>query len=98
MMMMMMMMIIIIIIIMAQGTQSMQISISCYFVFFYFSELRTEPRAMCLLGKRSTTELNPQPLKSPFLSYLPATKLSVGKGFSIIALAQWRARIKMETF
>jgi len=28
--------------------------------FFFFSELRTEPRALRLLGKRSTTELNPQ--------------------------------------
>jgi len=34
-----------------------------YFNFFFlFSELRTEPRALHLLGKRSTTELNPQPL------------------------------------
>jgi len=28
---------------------------------FFFSELRTEPRALHLLGKHSTTELNPQP-------------------------------------
>ncbi|EDL82178.1 rCG28938 [Rattus norvegicus] len=35
----------------------------CYFCsFFFFSELGTEPRALRLLGKRSTTELNPQPL------------------------------------
>jgi len=27
----------------------------------FFSELGTEPRALPLLGKRSTTELNPQP-------------------------------------
>jgi hypothetical protein len=30
--------------------------------FFFFPELRTEPRALGLLGKRSTTEQNPQPL------------------------------------
>jgi hypothetical protein len=32
-----------------------------FFFFFLFPELRTEPRALGLLGKRSTTELNPQP-------------------------------------
>jgi len=32
-----------------------------FFSFFFFSELGTEPRALRLLGKRSTTELNPQP-------------------------------------
>lgn len=33
-----------------------------YFVYlFIFSELWTEPRALHLLGQRSTTELNPQP-------------------------------------
>lgn len=32
----------------------------------FFSELRTEPRALCLLGNCSTTELSPQPSK-PFL-------------------------------
>jgi len=31
------------------------------FFFFSFLELGTEPRALRLLGKRSTTELNPQP-------------------------------------
>jgi len=32
-----------------------------FFLFsFFFSELGTEPRALRLLGKRSTTELNPQ--------------------------------------
>jgi len=38
------------------------------FFFFgsFFSELGTEPRALCFLGKRSTTELNPQPLFSSF--------------------------------
>jgi len=30
-------------------------------LFFFFSELGTEPRALRLLGKCSTTELNPQP-------------------------------------
>jgi len=32
-----------------------------FFFSFFFSELGTKPRALCLLGKRSTTELNPQP-------------------------------------
>jgi len=34
-----------------------------FFFFFgsFFSELGTEPRALRFLGKRSTTELNPQP-------------------------------------
>jgi hypothetical protein len=37
--------------------------LSPFFVFFFFfsPELRTEPRALRLLGKRSITELNPQP-------------------------------------
>jgi len=35
-----------------------------HFSPFFFSELGTEPRALSLLGKRSTTELNPQPLKT----------------------------------
>jgi len=34
---------------------------SFFFFFFFFSELGTEPRALRLLGKRSSTELNPQP-------------------------------------
>ena len=34
----------------------------CFVLFFL--ELRTEPRALCLLGKCSTTELKPQPLGS----------------------------------
>jgi len=32
-----------------------------HFFWFFFSELGTEPRALLFLGKRSTTELNPQP-------------------------------------
>ena len=41
---------------------------------FLFSELRMEPRALCLLGKCSTTELNPQPHPNPhlFFFFLPA--------------------------
>jgi len=43
-----------------------QIRLSVFFLFcfvflFFFSELGTEPRALRFLGKRSTTELNPQP-------------------------------------
>jgi len=34
------------------------------FFLFFFSELGTEPRALRLLGKHSTTELNPQPLNN----------------------------------
>jgi len=34
-----------------------------FLVLFFFSELGTEPRALRFLGERSTTELNPQPLK-----------------------------------
>jgi len=34
------------------------------FFFFFFFELGTEPRALRFLGKRSTTELNPQPQHS----------------------------------
>jgi len=37
------------------------------FSFFFFSELGTEPRALRMLGKHSTTELNPQPRKLLFL-------------------------------
>jgi len=36
-----------------------------FFLFSFFSELGTEPRALRLLGKRSTTELNPQPAAPP---------------------------------
>jgi len=32
-----------------------------FFFLFFFSELGTEPRALHLLGKRSTTEPNPRP-------------------------------------
>jgi hypothetical protein len=39
---------------------------SGFFFFFFFPELRTEPRALGLLGKHFTTELNPQP---PFLVF-----------------------------
>jgi len=31
-----------------------------FFLVLFFSELGTEPRALRFLGKRSTTELNPQ--------------------------------------
>ena len=41
--------------------------------FFFPPELTTEPKALCLLGKRSTTELNPQP---PDHSFNPKEALS----------------------
>jgi len=34
---------------------------SFFFLFSFFSELGTEPKALSLLGKCSTAELNPQP-------------------------------------
>jgi len=37
-----------------------------FFFFFFFLELRTERRALRLLGKGSTTELNPQPRPGTF--------------------------------
>jgi len=39
-----------------------------FFFFFFGSELGTKPkpRALCFLGKHSTTELNPQPRKMIF--------------------------------
>jgi hypothetical protein len=42
-----------------------------FFFSFFSSELRTEPRALCLLGKCSTTtELNPQPLRFIYFTYV----------------------------
>jgi len=38
-----------------------------FFFWFFFLELETEPRALRFLGKRSTTELNPQPQLDIFL-------------------------------
>jgi len=38
-----------------------------FFFWFFFSDLGTEPRALRFLGKRSTTELNPQPQVHFFL-------------------------------
>jgi len=32
-----------------------------FFFFFFFSGLGTKPGTLCFLGKRSTTEPNPQP-------------------------------------
>jgi len=49
-----------------------------YSIFFLFSvfflELGTEPRALRLLSKRSTTEVNPQPLYSIFYNLLTILK------------------------
>jgi len=44
-----------------------------FFFWFFFSELGTEPRALRFLGKRSTTELNPQP---PFFEFLSSNCFS----------------------
>jgi len=41
-----------------------------FFLWFFFSERGTEPRALRFLGKRSTTELNPQPPGCVFLKML----------------------------
>jgi len=43
-------------------TSGRTVSAFFFFFLFFFSELGTEPRALRFLGKRSTTELNPQPL------------------------------------
>jgi len=61
----------------------------CVFVFtffFFFLELGTKPRALRLLGKHSTTELNPQPLYLLFdiIFYL---LLFFETGFLCVALA-----------
>jgi len=51
-----------------KGTQLLYLlKVLFYFCFlFFFSELGTEARASRFLGKRSTTELNPQPQKFYF--------------------------------
>jgi len=41
-----------------------------FFSFFFFSELGIEPRALRLLGKCSTTELNPQSLWVSFYMHI----------------------------
>jgi len=50
-----------------------------FFFWFFFSELGTKSRALRFLGKRSTTELNPQPL---YLLFLPMaeTRVKTKKG------------------
>jgi len=42
-------------------SQNISVFFFVFFVFSFFPELGTEPRALRFLGKRSTTELNPQP-------------------------------------
>jgi len=55
----------------------MPITVFCPLCFFFFlPELGTEPRALRLLGKRSTTELNLQP---PPLCFLYKKVFSVSK-------------------
>jgi len=45
-----------------KSTVSPGTTASSFSFLSFFPELGTEPRALCFLGKRSTTELNPQPL------------------------------------
>jgi len=58
--------------------------------FFFFSELETEPRALRLLGKCSTAELNPQPRKSSLSLAIvailkhPAFNLAAQRSLSIV--------------
>jgi len=44
--------------------------VSVWSCSIFFPELGTEPRALRFLGKRSTTELNPQPLSKHLLSVI----------------------------
>jgi len=53
-----------------------------FFFLFFFSELGTEPRALRLLGKCSTTELNPQPLD--VLKQFATTKRQIESSFQIL--------------
>jgi len=52
-----------------------------FFFLFIFSELGTEPRALRLLGKCSTTEPNPQPLSSLKISLERTTQGLMGASF-----------------
>ncbi|XP_063137124.1 large ribosomal subunit protein uL29-like [Rattus norvegicus] len=49
------------------------------FFFFFFSELGTEPRALGSLGKRSSAELNPQPLDEELLKRLDDLKVEMSQ-------------------
>lgn len=46
-----------------------------FFFFFYPLELRNKPRALCLLGNCTTTELNSQPLSFLFFFFLKKKNL-----------------------
>jgi len=50
-----------------------------FYFFFFFSELETEPRALRLLGKCSTAELNPQPITFIFVGLQPQTLYKLDK-------------------
>jgi len=50
---------------------------------FFFPELGIEPRALRLLGKRSTAELNPQP-SNLFLNMRTSYKLHHMKAFATL--------------
>jgi hypothetical protein len=70
--------------------------------FFFFPELRTEPRALRLLGKRSITELNPQPTnfifnvrrRGPFSVNVLQSQIETPKEVVLSLAAQnWRSEL-----
>jgi len=63
--------------------------------FFFFSELRTEPRALHLLGKSSTTELNPQPPGSPS-ERVPFSDVTVLPTSALFCINHSKSDIKWE--
>jgi len=56
-----------------------------FLFFFFFLELGTEPRALHLLGKRSTAELNPQPQGELFLRSLNSKYCAYDFDFYVIS-------------
>jgi len=62
---------------------------SVWWTVFFFFELRIEPRALCLVGKHSTTELNPQPLYGgvnifPFPYFIPWKQVTSARLKSVV--------------
>jgi len=70
---------------MSRSVAQASLSFRIFFFNFFFSELGTEPRALCFLGKRSTTELNPQPLASVFECWHSSCLLSNASLWNSIA-------------